>query len=144
MHPGVLCENHQAGCPSEQWCVLGSALLSALLGVMHWHPLGEENQAELVLMQGHPGACGIRYGRAFPSFTVLQSSRWSLLNSCLSCRCSPLNQQYLPALGALHQRHQPGRLQLKARRHAPALLLRLQRGPVERGRGCPWQLPQPL
>lgn len=61
----------------------------------------------------------------------------------LSCRRPTFQQQHLPALGALRQRHQPGGLQLQARRHAPALLLCLQRRSVERGHGAARRLPQP-
>lgn len=141
---GCCAGTRRAGRPSATRCVLGSALVLAPLGGDALAPPGEESRAEPVLMQGRPGACRVRYRTAFPPSSLLLSSRRSVLNSCLSCRRSPLDQQHLPALGALHQRHQPGGLQLQAGRHAPALLLRLQRGPVERGRGYPRQLPQPL
>lgn len=57
------------------------------------------------------------------------SSPTTSLSLRLPPRCPPFGQQHLPALGALGQRHQPGRLQPEAgrQRHSPAVLLGLQR-----------------
>lgn len=140
--PSVLRWDPLTWCPSEECCVLGSALGAS--GGDALAPLGGDGPDRAHRHAGPPGVVSRQVRTAMPSSIVLQNSSWSVLTSWLSCRCSPLHQQHLPALGALHQRHQPGGLQLKARRHAPALVLRLQRGPVERGRGYPRQLPQPL